>query len=656
MDQARKQPAGLSPLAYDEIPEGQEYPPYVAPDTNLAEFTVKALVAGIAFGILFGAANTYLGLRVGLTISTSIPVAVLTVALFRALRSAGVGSTILEANMSQTVGSASSSLASGMLFTIPALFMWGFSPGLLQLTLLAGCGGLLGVLFMVPLRRFLIAGEHGRLPYPEGTACAEVLVASEAGGSKARNVFLGLGVGALVKLVFGFLHVLPDKVRVAIPLLKKGEVSTEMSAALLGVGYILGPRTAGIMVGGALLSWIVLIPTIAVFGEGRLEPLYPETVSLIGDMSASQIWTRYVRYIGAGAVAMAGLITLARSIPTIVESFRVGARQLRERMGQAGVVTIKRTEFDLSLRVVGIGTLVVGILLAVVPQIFGIEATGFRVLAAVLVVIFAFFFVTVSSRIVGLVGVTSNPTSGMAIATLLGTSALFLAFGWTDQLGMAAAITVGCVVTIAASIAGDTSQDLKTGFLLGATPFRQQRGELIGVLTCAVFVAGTLLVIGEAWGFGNEEIPAPQATLMKVVVEGVLGGSLPWGLVAIGVGIAIIVELLGIPSLAFSVGVYLPVSTMVPIYFGGFLRRFAERRATSKEDAESRREQGILFGSGLVGGEGLFGVLIAAYAAITSLSPEGIGHAWAGDYGQLFAALAFGGLMWYFYGLAKRKS
>ncbi|HEY5564322.1 MAG TPA: OPT/YSL family transporter, partial [Rhodothermia bacterium] len=289
MDKVEEEQAGLSSLAYVEIPEGQEYPPFVAPDSNLAEFTVKALAAGVAFGILFGAANTYLGLRVGLTISTSIPVAVLTVALFRALRSVGVGSTILEANMSQTVGSASSSLASGVLFTIPALFLWGFSPSLLQLTLLAGCGGILGVLFMVPLRRFLIAGEHGRLPYPEGTACAEVLVASETGGSKARNVFLGLGMGALVKLVFGFLHVLPDKVRVGIPLLKKGEVSTEMSAALLGVGYILGPRTAGIMVGGALLSWVVLIPTIAVFGEGRIEPLYPETVSLIGDMSASQI-------------------------------------------------------------------------------------------------------------------------------------------------------------------------------------------------------------------------------------------------------------------------------------------------------------------------------------------------------------------------------
>jgi len=656
MDHATNERQGLSPLAYDEIPEGQEYPPYVAADQNVSEFTIKALVAGVAFGILFGAANTYLGLRVGLTISTSIPVAVLTVALFRALRSVGVGSTILEANISQTVGSASSSLASGVLFTIPALFLWGFSPSLLQLTLLAGCGGILGVLFMVPLRRFLIAGEHGRLPYPEGTACAEVLVASEAGGSKAKNVFLGLGVGALVKLIFGFLHALPDKVGVKIPLLKQGEVSTEMSAALLGVGYILGPRTAGIMVGGALLSWVVLIPMIAVVGEGRIEPLYPETMRLITEMSASQIWTRYVRYIGAGAVAMAGLITLAKSIPTIVESFKVGAAQLRQRLAGAGVASIKRTDFDLSLRVVGIGALVIGILLAVVPQIFGIEATGFRVLAAVLVVIFAFFFVTVSSRIVGLVGVTSNPTSGMAIATLLGTSALFLAFGWTDKLGMAAAITVGCVVTIAASIAGDTSQDLKTGFLLGATPFRQQRGELIGVLTCAVFVAGTLMVIGEAWGFGNEEIPAPQATLMKVVVEGVLGGSLPWGLVAIGVGIAVIVELLGIPSLAFAVGVYLPVSTMVPIYFGGFLRQLTEKRAASKEEADERREQGVLFGSGLVGGEGLFGVLIAGYAAITSESPEGIGEMWAGEYGQLFSAIFFGGLMWYFYRLTRRKT
>ncbi len=646
---------GLSPLAYEELPEGQVYPPYVSPGESLTEFTVKAAVAGIVFGILFGAANAYLGLRVGLTISTSIPVAVLTIALFRALQVVGVGSTILEANMSQTVGSASSSVASGVIFTLPALFMWGMPPGLLQMTLLAMGGGLLGILFMIPLRRFLIAGEHGRLPYPEGTACAEVLVASETGGSRARNVFLGLGVGAVVKWIVGGLKVLPDEVTVHLPLLKKGQVSCEMSAALLGVGYILGPRTAAIMVGGGLLSWVVLIPLIAVFGEGRVEPLYPETAKLIVDMTPGQIWTRYVRYIGAGAVATGGLVTLLKSLPTMIESFKIGARQIKSRLAGVADAMILRTESDLSLKVVAIGVTTIAVMLAIVPQAFGIESFAFRAMAAVLVAIFAFFFVTVSSRIVGLVGVTSNPTSGMTIATLLATSALFLAIGWTDDFGKAAALTVGCVVAIAASIAGDTSQDLKTGFLLGATPRRQQTGELIGVLTTAVFVCATVILIGKTWGFGTEEIPAPQATLMKVVIEGVLDADLPWGLVGIGVGIALIVELLGINSLAFSVGVYLPVSTMVPIYLGGLLRKFAEARASTQQEKESRREQGVLFGSGLVGGEGLFGVAIAGWAAYTARAPKGLGYDWAGSFGEVAAAAAFAGLMWYFWRLTKYR-
>ncbi len=646
---------GLSPLAYDELPEGRDYEPYVGAGESPAEFTFKAIGAGIAFGILFGAANAYLGLRVGLTISTSIPVAVLTVALFKAFQAMGTRSGILEYNVSQTIGSASSSLASGLIFTVPALFMWGFSPGLLQLTLLAMCGGLLGVLFMIPLRRFLIKGEHGRLPYPEGTACAEVLVASETGGGRARNVFLGLGLGALVKFVFGALHLLPDEVRVKLPLLKKGEVGSEMSAALLGVGYILGPKTAAIMVGGGLLSWVVLIPLIAVFGEGLSAPFFPETQHLIADMEPGQIWTRYVRYIGAGAVAMAGLVTLLKSLPTIIESFRIGSRQLRERLqlGEQGAVL--RTERDLPLKVVGFGAAAVVVVLAVVPLVFGIDGFGLRAVMAVLVVVFAFFFVTVSSRIVGLVGVTSNPTSGMTIATLLGTAALFLALGWTDELGKAAALTVGAVVAIAASIAGDTSQDLKTGFLLGATPHRQQRGELIGVLTAAVFIAGTLLLIGNTWGFGNEEIPAPQATLMKVVVEGVLDQSLPWGLVGIGMGLALIIELLGINSLAFSVGVYLPVATMVPVYLGGVLRLLAEKTAGDAAEKEARRERGVLFGSGLVGGEGLFGVLIAGYAAYVGAAPAGIGHAWAGTLGPWLAGAVFVGLIGYFWRLSTRR-
>ncbi len=646
---------GLSPKAFEELADGEVYEPFVSPSASVAEFTVKALLSGIAFGILFGAANAYLGLRVGLTISTSIPVAVLTVALFRALRLFDIRATLLEANLAQTVGSASSSVASGVIFTLPALFLWGFSPSLLQMTLLALCGGLLGVLFMIPLRRYLIAGEHGRLPYPEGTACAEVLVASETGGARARNVFLGLGVGAAFKLLFGALHALPHVVRAQLPFPKKAELSSEISAALLGVGYILGPRIASVMVGGGLLSWLVLIPAIAAYGESHPDPLYPETVLRIAEMTPGQIWSRYVRYIGAGAVATAGLLTLIKSIPTMIESFRIGSQQIRSRLQDQTTATagLLRTEIDLPLKTVGYGALAIGAILALLPHAFGIESLLFRALAALAVVVFAFFFVTVSSRIVGLVGVTSNPTSGMTIATLLGTAGMFLALGWTDDFGKAATLTVGCVVAIAASIAGDTSQDLKTGFLLGATPRRQQMGELVGVLTSAVFVCGTLLLIGQTWGFGNEDIPAPQATLMKVVIEGVLDQSLPWGLVAIGAGIALIIELLGIPSLAFAVGVYLPVATMVPVFFGGMLRHFVEKSAASPHDREERREQGVLFGSGLVGGEGLFGVAIAGWAAYTGSTPSGIGTAWAGPYGPFLALATFAALILLFLRLTR---
>lgn len=646
---------GLDPLAYTEIPEGKAYPPFVPAETSTAEFTLKAILAGAVFGILFGAANAYLGLRVGLTISTSIPVAVLSIALFKSLGTMGVKSTLLEANMSQTVGSASSSLASGIIFTLPALYMWGFDPAWSQMTLLALCGGLLGVLFMIPLRRFLIAREHGKLPYPEGTACAEVLVAAEASSGKARNVFLGLGVGAAFKALFGFLKALPDEVVLHLPFLKKGEVGVEMSSALLGVGYILGPKTAAVMVGGGLLSWVVIIPTIALIGEGLASPVFPETVNLISDMSASQIWTRYVRYIGAGAVAMAGLMTLAKSLPTMVESFRIGGSQLSTRLKGALPEAIKRTEDDLPLKYVGIGALVIFLILAFIPQAFNIDSMGFRAAAAILVIVFAFFFVTVSSRIVGLVGVTSNPTSGMTIATLLGAAGLFLLLGWTDLSGKAAALTIGTVVAIAASIAGDTSQDLKSGFLLGATPRRQQMGEMIGVIVCVGFIVWTFQLIGSTWGFGNEEIPAPQATLMKVVIDGVLDQALPWGLVGVGAGLAIIIELLGIPSLAFAVGVYLPVATMTPIYLGGLLRMFVEKSSKTEAELDDRRERGILFGSGLVGGEGLFMVVIAAYAFYAESTPNGIGTDWAGGMGIWLSALVFAGLMGYFWTLTRTE-
>ncbi len=613
---------GLSAQAYEPIPEGGKYEPYISSGESPLEFTVKAVIPGIIFGVCFGAANAYLGLKAGLTISTSIPVAVMTVAAFRALQNFGVKTTLLEANISQTIGSSSSSVASGIIFTLPALFMWGMPPELLQMTLLALCGGLLGVLFMVPLRRFLIEREHGNLPYPEGTACAEVLVASEVGGAKAGNVFWGLGVGAIFKFLFGWLKPVADKAHFAIPGIKKAEIGVEMSSALFGVGYILGPRIGAIMVGGGLLSWLVINPIIAYWGDGRTEPFYPEQIELIRNMPPSQLWTRYVRYIGAGAVAMAGLITLIKSVPTMVESFKIGAEQLRNRVGGTGE-TVERTSRDLSLKYVGIGVIVIAAVMAFIPAVFGnIDNVAIRMIAAILIVIFSFFFVTVASRIVGLVGVTSNPTSGMTIASLLGTSVIFRLCGWTDSLGMATALTVGCVVAIAASISGDTSQDLKTGFLLGATPKKQQIGELVGVLTCSVFICMTVLLLHKTYEFGSSELPAPQATLMKVVIEGVLQANLPWTLVAIGAGIAIVAELARIPSLPFAVGVYLPVATMVPVFMGGGLRWLMERRARGADEKSEVRERGVLFGSGLVGGEGLFGVVIAAVAFIQNINAE----------------------------------
>lgn len=640
---------GLSPKAYKPLPDGESYDPYVPADKSPPEFTGKALAFGIFFGILFGGANAYLGLRAGLTISTSIPVAVMTVAAFRVLAEMGVKRGILEANLSQTIGSASSSLASGIIFTLPALFMWELDPSLGQMTFLAMCGGCLGILFMIPLRRFLIRREHGHLPYPEGTACAEVLVASEVGGGRAANVFWGLGIGALFKLVFGWIKLLPDSLNVAIPFIPRARISSEMSAALFGVGYILGPRISMIMVGGGLLSSMVIIPAIAIWGAGRGTPLYPEVQKLIADMSAGEIWNRYVRYIGAGAVATGGLITLVRSVPMMLESFRVGAKELKSRLGGAAAA-VQRTSADLPLWMVGAGAGVIALTMALLPHVFGerIESFFIRLAGALLIVVFAFFFVTVSSRIVGLVGVTSNPTSGMTIATLLGTSSLFFLFGWTDQVGQAAAITVGCVVAIAASIAGDTSQDLKTGFLMGATPRRQQTGELIGVLTSAVFVSMAVILLGETFEFGSSEIPAPQATLMKLVVEGVLQSALPWGLVGIGAGIAILCELARIPSLPFAVGLYLPLSTTFPLFLGGLLRLALERRASDDQDKDDRREKGILFGSGLVGGEGLMGIGIAAVAFIQQRRPAGIGEEWAGPFGFWLSLAVFLLLIYFF--------
>ena len=626
---------------------GAGFSPLTPATESAAEFTFKAVGAGILFGILFGAANTYLGLRAGLTVSTSIPVSVMTVALFRALRRLTGPQHILEGNMSQTIGSASSSLASGALFTLPALFIWGIDPNLLQMTMLSLIGGVLGTLFMVPLRKLLIVREHGRLPYPEGTACAQVLKASLAGGDEGKPVFVGLGVGAAVKALGAGLHLWPETLRLRIPGLPRGEVATDVSAALTGVGFILGLRVASVMVGGGLLASLVLIPSLAWWGAGRTEPLYPEMQTLLRDMTAGQIWTRYIRYIGAGAVATGGLLTLIRTLPTMIESFRVGARAMKADLrGGAAVAAVPRTERDLSLRTIALTAVGAAVLVAAIPHLLGpVTSPVVRVTAAVLVLLFAFFFATVSSRIVGLVGVTSNPTSGMTIAALLGTTLIFYLAGWRDDTGKVAALLIGTIVCTAASIAGDTSQDLKTGFLLGATPRKQQIGQLAGVLTSGIFVCGTLLVLDRAYGLGSKELPAPQANLMKLVIEGVLHAELPWTLVGIGAGLAAIAALLRLPVLAFAVGVYLPVSTMVPVFAGGVLHALLARRAGNKERAEAIRDRGTLFASGLVGGEGLIGVGIAAAAFALGHAPEGIGSAWAGPLAPLVGLAAFAFLL-----------
>jgi putative OPT family oligopeptide transporter len=617
--------------------------PYIPPDTDLKDFTIKAAVAGAVFGIIFGSANAYLGLRVGLTISTSIPLAVISVALFRVLQPVLGKTSVLECNIAQTTGSAASSLASGIIFTIPALFLWGFEPGIAQIASLALLGGVLGTLFMIPLRRFLIVREHGSLPYPEGTASAEVLIAADAGGARAKNVFTGLGVGAAYKAVVDFLHLWPDKVALQLPLLKKAQVSMEPMPALLGVGYILGFKVAAVMVAGGLLSWVGIIPLMAYFGEHLTHPLFPETVKNLGEMSPQEIWSRYIRYVGAGAVAVAGIMTVIRSLPTMGASLRIGLKELHT-SGEKNVPVTVRTDRDLTMRLVLIGVIVVMGVLTLLPHVLGSQTTlTFRLVASGAIAFFAFMFVTVASRIVGLVGVTSNPTSGMTIVTLLGTSLLFYVLGWTDSLGKMTALTVGTVVCVAASMSGDMSQDLKTGFLIGATPAKQQFSELIGVIVPAFFVASAVWLLGQTYTFGSADLPAPQATLMKTVIEGVLSADLPWDLVAMGGVFAIVVQLLGVPALPFAVGMYLPLSSTTPIFVGGVVRHFLEKKSKDAESATQSKEKGILLSSGLIAGEGIMGVAVALYAFTKGSKPEGI----AVNLGDPAAIVGFGLLIGY---------
>ena len=583
-----------------------EFKPYIPAEKITPEFTVTSIVMGIILAVIFGAANAYLGLRVGMTVSASIPAAVIAMGVIRVVMRKN---SILESNIVQTVGSAGESVAAGAIFTLPALFIWASegrmdAPSMLEITLIALLGGLLGVFFMVPLRNALIVKEHGVLPYPEGTACAEVLLAGEKGGANASTVFAGMGFAAAFKFIIDGLKLVPSEVSIRVKNFH-GEIGTQIYPAVMSVGYICGPRISSYMFAGGVLSWMVLIPLIVLFGEQIV--LYPGTET-IGAMfaadGASGIWSSYIRYIGAGALAAGGIISLIKSLPLIVRTFRDAVKSMKG----SSVEKVTRTSNDLNIGIVIACIAVITVLIWLVPAI------PVSLLGAVIIVIFGFFFATVSSRMVGLVGSSNNPVSGMAIATLLIATVILKTTGDGGVHGMQGAIAIGSIICIVAAISGDTSQDLKTGFLLGATPKKQQIGEVIGVVASALAIGATLFLLDQAWGFGSEELGAPQAMLMKMIIEGVMESNLPWGLVFVGVCIAIVVEILGIPVLPFAIGVYLPVQLNACIMVGGLVRLVFDKMKRKEEEKNQIVNDGILFCSGMIAGEGLVGILLAVFA------------------------------------------
>ena len=602
------------------------FEPYVKPSQSPAEFTLRAIVLGALLGLIFGASSVYLGLRAGLTVSASIPIAVLSISVLKRLG----GSTILENNMVQTVGSAGESLAGGVVFTIPALiFLMPYGAGYfnyLQITLLTLAGGILGVLMMVPLRRALIVKEHGTLPYPEGTACAEVLVAGERGGKMAALVFSGLGIGVIWKALSWIFNLFRTEVGYTAPRTSQfpnATLAVDISPEYLGVGYVIGPQIAGTMFAGGVLSWLVLLPLVSILGAYITQPfppihpdfaLNPATGRpfLISEMDPYDLWSAYIRYIGAGAVLASGIITLLRTIPTIVSSARGSFRDLSA--AGAGLKEI-RTERDIPLRYVLGGSLLLTIFLVATP---GLPTQG-NLVAAILMPVLGFFFATVSSRITGLIGSSSNPISGMTIATLILTCLLFVALGWTGDVYAPIALCIGAIVCIAASNAGTTSQDLKTGYIVGATPLYQQLGLLIGVVTATLVIGFTTIYLHRVFEIGSPAIAAPQATLMATIIDGLLGQDLPWGLVLVGIFLSLTLELCKVDSLSFAVGAYLPIATTAPIMAGGAVRWWVER--TTGESQGSDVSRGTLFSSGLIAGGSICGILYAVLVGTNTIAP-----------------------------------
>ncbi len=586
----------------------EQFKPFIPAHKSIPELTFTSVVFGIILAIIFGVVNAYLGLKVGMTISASIPAAVVSMSITRIIMKRD---SILENNMVQTIGSAGESLTAGAIFTIPAMFLWsksmGIEPPSMMLIMLIGMsGGILGVMFMIPLRKALIVKEHDHLPYPEGSACADVLLAGEEGGEKAKATFQGLAIGGVYKIISEGFMLIPSRIEYMISKPIHSFLGLDAMPALLGVGFIIGRRVSSLMLAGSLLGWFVIIPLIALVGDGSIVSIFPAEVP-ISALKTEEIWHYYIRYIGAGAVAFGGLLSLVKTMPLIVETFLESMKDYNHLLEGRSFL---RTDQDIPISTVVVITLVITVAIAVLP-IMNVGLIG-----ALFVSIFGFFFATVSSRIVGLIGSSSNPISGMTLATLIMAAFLFKLLGKTSSDHVFAVFTVGAIVCIVIAMAGDTSQDLKTGYLVGATPYKQQIGELIGVITMSLVLGGVLTLFNQAWGFGSPALPAPQATLVKIIVEGVMQGNLPWALIFIGFAIGLIFELLGLPILPIAIGLYLPIQLTTTIFIGGLIRGLLDRDEEHIDTFERKTkvDNGILFASGLIAGEGIVGVLLAFVA------------------------------------------
>ena len=675
------------------------FKPFVSPETNMAEFTIKSVLTGAAFGIVFGAATVYLALKAGLTVSASIPIAVMAIALSKLF----LRTTILENNIIQTTGSAGESIAAGVVFTLPG-FLFLSDPAsanffnYFTILTLAIFGGILGTLMMIPLRRSLIVKEHGVLPYPEGTACASVLKAGEKGGEFAKTAFLGLGFAMMYALLQKVFHVIAETpafmTRQAQKFFPSARVSGEITPEYLGVGYIIGPRIAGVLVAGGVLAWLVLIPLLASLIDANVIATQLVKVGYLADTTkaggsfgwdpatqdftnwSDAIYRAYIRQIGAGAVAAGGLITLIRTIPTIIASFKGSIGSIKKD-GIAEKQSIKRTDRDLSIKIVGLGSLALILIMTFMPNVPG-DSIGSKLLLGLLVIIFGAFFVTVSSRIVGLIGSSNNPISGMTIATLMGTCLIFIAVGWTGRFFEPMALVVGGMICIAAANAGATSQDLKTGYIVGATPKYQQIALFIGAVVSSLAIGFTVKILdtpttamvanGIEHAIGTNTYPAPQGTLMATLIKGILSFNLDWQFVLVGFFIAVTLELCGVKSLSFAVGLYLPLSTTLPIFLGGAIKGIVEMRNRRKKIILTAEEEdlgkGNLFATGLVAGGALFGVIAAILTVFfePTMNALNLEHNLSGALGQegyfILGTLffAFMGLVLYRIAISKKKN